>query len=46
MISSYFGYHNPLQAYTKHPYMFDQVTIKEKYRAILANWTTYTLVSL
>lgn len=46
IISSYFSYHNPLQAPTKYPYMFDQVTIKEKYCAILANWTTYTLVSL
>lgn len=46
IISSYFGYHNPLQASTKHPYVFDQVTIKEKYCAILANWTTYTFVSL
>lgn len=46
IISSYFSYYNPLQASTKHPHMFDQVTIKEKYCAILANWTTYTLVSL
>lgn len=46
IISSYFGYHNPLQASTKHSYVFDQVTIKEKYCAILASWTTYTLVSL
>jgi len=46
IISAYFGYHNPLQASTEHPYMFDQVTIKEKYCAILANWTTYTLVVL
>lgn len=46
IISSYFSYYNPLQASTKHPHMLDQVTIKEKYCAILANWTTYTLVSL
>lgn len=46
IISSYFSYYNPLQASTEHPHMFDQVTIKEKYCAILANWTTYTLVSL
>lgn len=46
IISSFFSYYNPLQASTKHPHMFDQVTIKEKYCAILANWTTYTLVSL
>lgn len=46
IISSYFSYHNPFQASTECSCMFDQVTIKEKYCAILANWTTYTLVSL